>query len=357
MGATSTTHVYVGTYAKGDEESVFVRALDEETGALNPVSAVTGIARPSFLDLGPGGRTLYAVSEIEEEPGGALSAYRVSDDGAELTLLNRQPTGARGPCHVRIEREGRYALVANYAGGAVTVFPIAEDGSLKERSELIHHTGSSVNPDRQTEAHPHSCNLDPSEGLILVPDLGMDRIVLYRLDRASGELESNSVPWAPARPGAGPRHLDFHPSGRWVYVCNELDSTITAYQYDAEGGSLEEKQSLSTLPDRYEGESTTADIHVHPKGGFVYVSNRGHNSLAGFAIDQDGKLEAIGHTSTGGEIPRNFSIHPDGNLVLAANQRTNNVVGFRFEAATGGLTPTGAVTSLPSPVCLKFQRR
>lgn len=357
MGATSTTHVYVGTYAKGDEDGVFVRALDEETGALRPVSAATGIARPSFLDLGPGGRTLYAVAEIEEDPGGALSAYRVSEDGSELTLLNRQPTGAWGPCHVRVDREGRYALVANYAGGAVTVFPIAEDGSLGERSELIQHSGSSVNPDRQAEAHPHSCNLDPSERVVLVPDLGMDRVVLYRLDREKGRLDTNPVPWAPARPGAGPRHLDFHPNGRWVYVCNELDSTITAYRYDAESGGMEEMQSLSTLPDRYQGVSYTADVHVHPDGGFVYVSNRGHDSLAGFAIASDGELTAIGQTSTGGEIPRNFAIHPDGRLVLAANQRTNNVVGFRFEASTGALTPTGADTPIPSPVCIKFQPR
>jgi 6-phosphogluconolactonase len=257
-----------------------------------------------------------------------------------------------------VDGSGRCVLVANYTSGSVAVLPVGADGRVSPATYVDQHSGSSVNPRRQEGPHAHAIPLDPTGRFALCPDLGMDQLFVYRLDAAAGRLEPNDPPGARLAPGAGPRHLDFHPSKPWVYVINELGSTITAFEWDGERGALRELQTVSTLPETYMGSSsstTCADIHVAPSGRFVYGSNRGHDSIAAFAIDEaTGTLTPLGHTSTGGRTPRNFAIDPSGTFLFAANQDTDTIVTFRLDAATGQPTPTGQVASVPSPVCLKI---
>ncbi len=237
------------------------------------------------------------------------------------------------------------------------MLPIQEDGQLAPASDAIQHEGSSVHPRRQTGPHAHSANLDPTNRFAFVPDLGMDKVMIYKLDIAAGKLVAGEQPWAEVAPGAGPRHFTFHPNMLYAYVINEIGSTITAFAYDMANGKLTEVQTVPTLPEDFDGESTTADIHVHPSGKFLYGSNRGHDSIAIFEVDEaTGKLTPIGHESTQGKSPRNFGLDPTGTFLLAANQNSDTIVSFRIDTATGKLTPTGHVTNVPSPVCVKFTR-
>jgi 6-phosphogluconolactonase len=358
------THVYVGTFTRaephgrGAAEGVYVCRFDASSGAMTLIQSVPDVSNPSFLALHPNQRYLYAVNavpEIDGQAGGGLSALAIDGETGELRVLNRQSTRGAGPCHVSVDRSGRYAMAANYTGGSVAVFPIQDDGSLAPASDFIQHVGSSVDPRRQEAPHAHSINPDLEHRNVLVCDLGMDQVLTYRLDRATGRLIAGEPSSVQARAGAGPRHLDYHPNGRFVYVINEINSTITAYTYDAESGRLDEVQTVPTLPDGFTGSSTCADIHVAPSGRFVYGSNRGHDSLVIFAVDeQTGKLDYVGHESTRGKTPRNFAITPAGDLLLAANQDTDNIVVFQVDQQTGKLKPTGQQVEIPTPVCLKF---
>ena len=356
--------VYVGTYtrtgtrAQGKAEGICVCRMDASTGALTLAHVVPGVVNPSFLTLDPRQRYLYAVSEVTEtdgQVGGAVSAFAVDRATGALKYLNRQSTHGPGPCHLTVDRTGRFVLVANYAGGSVAMLPIHEDGRIGPVSDFVQHVGSSVDPRRQQSPHAHSINVDPSNRFALVADLGLDKVLVYRLDLTAGKLIPNDEPWAALRPGAGPRHLSFHPTGRYAYVINELDSTLTGFAYDETRGTLREIQTVSTLPEGFAGASHTADVHVAPSGRFVYGSNRGHDSIVIFAVDPEtGELTYVGHESTRGEIPRNFAINPTGAYLLAANQRSDNIVMFRIDAETGKLTPTGHVIEVPTPVCVKI---
>jgi 6-phosphogluconolactonase len=254
-----------------------------------------------------------------------------------------------------VDREGKFVLVAHYAGGCVSVLPIREDGRLGEPTDIIRHQGSGVNPQRREAPHPHSVNLDAANRFLFVPDLGLDKIMIYRVDATQGKLKPNDEPWARVKAGAGPRHFDFHPNGKYAYVINELDSTFTAFAYDNERGRLREIETVSTLPEGFTGTNTCADVHVAPSGKFLYGSNRGHDSIATFAINEDtGKLTYVAHEPTQGKTPRNFAIDPTGNFLLAANQNSDTIVTFRIDRTTGKLSPTGDVTRVPMPVCLKM---
>ncbi|HJS09091.1 MAG TPA: lactonase family protein, partial [Pirellulales bacterium] len=245
-------------------------------------------------------------------------------------------------------------LVANYGGGSVAVLPIDKDGRLRPASSFVQHKGSSVNPKRQEAPHAHSINVDPAGAFAVVADLGLDKVLVYRFDAAAGTLTANDPPHATVSPGAGPRHFAFHPSGRFAYVINEMNSTVTAFAYDAKKGTLSEIDTKSTLPGPQQGNST-AEVQVHPSGKFLYGSNRGHNSLAIFRIDEKtGALTAAGHQLTGGRTPRNFGIDPTGKFVLAANQGSDSVVVFRVDQETGKLEETGQSIKVPTPVCVKF---
>jgi len=354
------THIYVGTYTKtlpqvpANSEGIYLYRLDPESGALGLVRVTPGVVNPSYLALSPDQRFLYAVNEVLEldgQVGGGISAFAVNPANGELTFINRQSTQGGDPCHLSVDDSGRWVGVANYTGGSVALFAANGEGGLGPASDFHQHAGGSILP-RQTEPHAHSINLDPANRFALVCDLGLDQVLTYELDRNNGKLVRKGA--VSVSPGSGPRHFAFHPNGRNAYVINEIASTITALTYDAATGHLTAGQTVSTLPADFVGENSTADIHVHPNGKFVYGSNRGHDSIAIFAIDEaSGDLTAVGHESTRGRTPRNFAIDPTGQFLFAANQNTANVATFRIDPERGTLS-FAAESSVPTPVCLKF---
>ncbi len=351
--------VYVGTYGRGSQQGIYAYRMDASSGALEFVSQFPEAGEnPSFLAIHPERRLLYAVNEIADFDGradGAVVAFSIEAETGQLTYLNRQPSVGATPCHLSVHSTGRFVLVANYNGGTVSVLPITEDGTLGPASDSAQHHGSSIDPEQQNVPHPHSVSLDPAGRYAFVADKGIDRIAVYELDTELGKLVPNETLWAKVRPGAGPRHFAFHPDRRHAYVINELASTFTAFTYDEASGTLAEIQTVSTLPDGFDGTSYCADVHVSPSGGFLYGSNRGHDSIVIFAIDgETGKLTYVDHEPTRGETPRNFAIDPTGDFLLGANQDTDTIVTFRIDQKTGKLDATGHVTEVPSPVCVKL---
>ena len=348
--------VFLGTYTRGDSRGIYRCRLDLGTGRLESLELAAETINPSFLALHPSGRFLYAVGEIGNFEGGktgAVSAFQVEPKTGELAPLNQQPSRGKGPCHLTVDRTGRNVLVANYGSGSVACLPIRDDGRLDEATSFVQHEGSSVNPRRQQGPHAHVVEVDAANRFAFVADLGLDKILIYRFDADRGQLAPNDPPWAAVAPGAGPRHFAFHPTGRFAYVINEIDSTVTAFGYDAQRGALEPLETVPTLPDGFMGKSTTAEIVVHPSGRFLYGSNRGHDSLVIFAVDaRTGKLRYVGHEPTQGKAPRNFAIDPSGSYLLAANRGTDNVVVFRIDANTGKLHATGHSLEVPVPVCV-----
>jgi 6-phosphogluconolactonase len=364
--------VYVGTYTElirfgsgkileGNGEGIYVYRMDQSSGALELVHKATGIANPSYLAFDPSRRFLYAVNELktyEEQPSGAITAFAVDPRTGELELLNKRLTRGTDPCHVCVDKKGSSVLVANFMSGSVCVLPVLEGGRLGEASGFMQHQGSSVDPIRQTGPHAHSVSLDEANRFAFVPDLGLDKIMVYRFHPEQGTLEPNDVPWIKLKPGAGPRHMAFHPSGRFAYLINELDCTVAALVYDGGSGTFKVLQTVPTLPEGFHGENTCGDIQVSPSGGFVYASNRGHDSIVIYKTDQrTGDLTCIGHAPTQGKTPRHFGIDPSGRFLLAANQDTDTIVTFRIDPQTGGLLPTGHVTEVSTPVCVKFLLR
>jgi 6-phosphogluconolactonase len=350
--------VFIGTYTRQNSKGIYASRLDAGTGKLSPVELAGETSNPSFLAIHPNRRFLYAVSEVADFGGqksGAVAAFTIDRLSGKLTLLNQVSSRGDGPCYVIVDKSGKSALVANYGGGSVAALPIKPDGSLGEASAFIQHAGSSVVPRRQAGPHGHSINPSPDNRFAVAADLGLDQLLVYRFDPAKSSLTPNDPPFTKLNPGAGPRHFAFHTSGKFAYAINEIQSTVTALAYDSSKGVLRELQTISTLPKDFTGNNSTADVHVHPSGKFVYGSNRGHDSIAVFAVDTSkGTLMAVEQVSTQGRTPRNFGIDPSGSYLLAANQATNNIVVFRIDQKTGRLTPTGQVLDAPTPVCLKF---
>lgn len=351
--------VYVGTYTAGTSTSKGIQALrlDRATGALTGLTLAAETENPSFLALHPNGRALYAVNEVAQfdgKPGGGVTAFTIGKGGA-LTKINEQNSGGGGPAHISLNKEGTYAFVANYGGGSVSAYPVAKNGRLGAQTGFVQHEGSGTDPKRQTRPHAHSINVDPSGRFAIAADLGLDKLFVYKFDKAKGTLSPNEPPFATVAPGSGARHFAFAPNGRFGYAINELKSTITVFAWDAAKGTLTEVQTLSTLPEGYTGESFTADVQVHPSGKFVYGSNRGHNSISVFAVDQKtGKLTLSSTQSTGGSWPRHFGIDPAGEFLLAANQRSDSIVVFRIDAGTGALAETGKTAQVGQPACVRF---
>lgn len=355
------TLVYVGTYSKPPSDGIYVYRLDPATGDLELLSAVGGIENPSFLSLDPQGRFLCAAAEINEfegRPGGAVGSFAIDPETGALGPARMQSSVGTGPCHVSVDATGQYTLVANYAGGSVAALPIAADGSLSPASAFVQHEGSSVNPRRQEGPHAHSINLSPDNRFALAPDLGLDRILVYELVQDTGGLVPAAQPWAQVEPGHGPRHLAFHPSARFAYVINEIGNTVTAFAYDAANGGLAAIQDTTTLPAGYSEVSHTADIHVHPSGRFLYGSNRGHDSIVIYGIDEaSGQLSLVGFESVRGANPRNFALDPTGSFLYVANGETDAIVAFRIDQDSGQLQATGHVTEVSKPVCIKMLAR
>jgi 6-phosphogluconolactonase len=330
-----------------------VYRFDPATGALTYASTVGGVINPSYLALDPSKRWLYAVNEITSGEG-TVSAFAIDPATKGLIYLNKQNSHGLAPCYVSVDGSGQYALVANYSSGTVCVLPIQDDGRLGAATDVVQHQGSGPTP-RQEGPHAHSIIPDPRGRYVFALDLGIDRIMVYHLDLVQGKLGSGEPRWVQVSSGSGPRHLAFHPGGRFAYAINELNSTVTVFAFEDGGEILRELQTISTLPEDFTGENTCADIHVAPSGRFLYGSNRGHDSIAIFAVDgETGELSYVGHEPTQGATPRNFAIDPSGTFLLAANQDTDTVVSFRIDQGSGELSATGHVAEVPTPVCLRF---
>jgi 6-phosphogluconolactonase len=359
------TLVYVGTYtgAKTGSEGIYAFRMQRAAGSPQTVTLVPlGLAaetpNPSFLEIDARRGLLFAVNEIdtfEGKPTGAVSAFTIDRATGKLTLLNQRPSMGRGPCHLVLDKEGRHLLVANYGSGTVAVLPVAQDGRLGEATAVVQHAGSSINPQRQKGPHAHCMTLDAANRFAFACDLGLDRVLSYRFDAGKGTLTPNDLPFAEVKPGAGPRHMVFRPDGRFAYVVNEMHSTVDTFRYYPDKGALTYLQNITTLPPLFEGQNSTAEIDVHPSGTHLYVSNRGHNSIAVYSIDDEsGILRYVDAAETGGRTPRHFGIDPTGTLLAIGNQGSNTVVVRRIDPATGRLSPTDVIASVPAPVCIKF---
>lgn len=348
--------MYVGSFTAkdgghGDGLSVYQRNRESDTWTL--IQVLKELANPSFLIVDRAGRHLYSA----HGDGTQVTAYQIDQTTGRLTVLNQQPTGGTNGVHLAIDATNRFLALANYATGSLALFPINPDGSLGPLSDLARTTGD-PGPHRtqQERSHPHHCPFDRTGRSIVVPDKGLDRIFVYRLDTARGKLEAGDPPHVTARAGAAPRHVDFHPTRPFAYVINELDSTITTYQFDPDRGVLKAQQIVPTTPPTYTGNNTAAEIVVAPSGRFVYGSNRGHNSIAIFAVDnQSGMLNSVGWESTNGETPRFFALDPSGAYLYAANQGSDTVVVLRVDQVTGRLTPTGETIPIRTPTTIVFR--
>ncbi len=350
--------VYVGCYTTPDRagtgEGITVYRMNDRSGVWEHVQLLTGVANPSFLALDPARRFLYCVHGGNDFS--AISAFAVAPHTGLLTFLNTQQTGGRNPVSIEVHPSGRALVVANYRDGTVAALPINPIGTLSPLSGIMSQTGDpGPDPVEQASSHPHHSPFDPAGRFVAVPDKGLDRTFIYRFNAAHGTIAPHDPPFVRARAGAGPRHIAFHPDESYAYVINELDSTITTYAYDAKRGVLDPRHVIGTLPSAYTGRSTGAEIAVAPSGRFLYASNRGHDSIAIFAIDEEtGALNATGWEPTQGAMPRFFALDPSGQFLSVANQGSDTIVTFRIDAVTGGLTPTGHVVRTGSPVCILF---
>ncbi|OGV56442.1 MAG: hypothetical protein A2X45_03240 [Lentisphaerae bacterium GWF2_50_93] len=348
-----STDVYFGTYNKpGLSEGIYHSVLDLNTGNLSSPGLAATVTDPTFLEMHPNSKFLYAVTERNP---GMVSAFAIDRDTKKLSLMNSSSSCGKGPCHLSVSADGRLLLVANYGSGSVASIPINGDGSLAEPASSIQHTGSSVNPKRQKEPHAHSINFSPDNRFAYVADLGIDKIMIYKIESESGRLLQNDPPEIKIKPGAGPRHLTFSPDGKFAYLINELDETIVAFVYEPANGNLSEIQTISTLPEGFSGTSICAEVRVHPNGKFLYGSNRGHDSIAIYKIDAvKGTLTLLGFQNSGIRNPRNFNIDPTGQLCIVANQDSDSVIVFRINQETGLLVVTEGKITIGKPVCVRF---
>jgi 6-phosphogluconolactonase len=350
--------VYIGTYTGPQSQGICVYKFETGSGRLTPLGLAAESANPTFLVVHPNHRFVYAVNEIGDygdQKSGAVSAYALDRKTGKLTLLNQVSSGGIDPCYIALDRTGKYALVANYTSGSVAAFPLLADGRLGNASAFVQHAGHGVNPERQEGPHAHSINLSPDNRFAIAADLGLDELLVYRFDATKGTLAANDPPFVKVPAGSGPRHFTFHPNGKFAYTIEEMGSSVTAFSYDAVSGILHPLHTLSTLPKDFKGRNDSAEVQVHSSGQFLYGSNRGHDSIAVFAIDAvQGTLTLVEFVPTRGKEPRNFGIDPTGAYLIAANQNSNTLVVFEIDAKTGGLTATGQVLEIQAPVCVKF---
>jgi 6-phosphogluconolactonase len=350
---------YIGTYtAKTSSKGIYAYRFDPEKGQLTSIGVAAETADPSFLAVHPNGKYLYAVNEISTfngGAGGAVSAFSIAAKTGALQFLNQVPTRGAGPCHVSVDKNGAYVLVANYDGGSIASFPVHEDGSLGTASGFVQHSGSGPDKERQEGPHAHWIGTSPDNRFALAVDLGLDQVIVYGFDSSKGIFTPMLSGFAKVKPGAGPRHLAFHPNGKFAYVLSEMDSSVTVFSYQAKNGAFSPLETISALPKDYAGRKEAAEISVDPSGKFLYTSNRGHDSIAIFEISPaKGTLKSLGQVLSGGKTPRHFAIDPTGRYLLAENEESNNIVVFHIDPATGNLTPTGQTIEVPSPVCITF---
>ncbi len=356
------TFLFVGTYTESlphvqaTAKGIYGYERNPDTGQMTYIDWFQAPPNPSFLAVHPTKDLVFCVSEVANSDnfaGGGVASLTLDPATGRLTLLDQHPSLGTWPCHVTLDAAGRHVLLANYMSGSVGVVPFDGAGRFQEGAVQIQHAGSSVNPERQEGPHAHSVNLDATDRYAIAADLGLDQAKIYRYDPERGSLTEHNV--LKVAPGSGPRHFAFHPNQPWAYLLNEIRATIDVCRWDVDTGTLESIQTIDTLPADWEGHVSTADIHVHPNGRWVYNSNRGHDSITMYAIDPaTGMLTLLGHESTQGRTPRNFTLDPEGAFLYAANQDSGTIVVFRIEPDTGRLTATGEVVEVPNPVCLQF---
>lgn len=346
-------YLFVGTYTGEGSEGIYLYEFNSEDGSVAPVDTASS-SNPSYLALSPDHSFLYAVNEEADSADATVSAFSFDKKNGEISLLNKQSSRGGAPCYVSTDQTGNVVFVGNYLGGSLAAFPIQDDGSLAESTTAIVHEGSSVNERRQNSPHVHCTIISPDNRMLFVTDLGTDTVTGYAFNRDSLSLQSEPSIVFETEPGAGPRHLTFHPNGEYAYLINELNGTVVAFSYDGE--SLEELQTISTLPENYEGRFSGADIRVSADGRFLYASNREDlNNIVIYSIDRNsGMLEKVGEQSSGGAHPRNFMIDPTGDYLLVANRNTDNIVVFKRDQESGLITPTGTEIGVSQPVSLQM---
>lgn len=349
--------VFIGTGGGKLAKGIYRSEFDTTTGSLSKPELAAEAANPNFVAIHPNGKFLYAVANIKvngKSQGGVIG-YSLDPKTGALTKLNEQPSGGAGPCHVSVDRAGKNVLIACYSGGSINAFPIGEDGKLKEATGFVQHKGKGAEPKRQDSPHAHSINLSKDNRFAIVADLGLDQLLVYKLDVDKGTLTPNDPPYTATAPSAGPRHFAFHPTADLAFVINELNSTLSSMSYDPAKGTFKTLATVSTLPKDFKGNNSTAEVVVHPNGKFVYGSNRGHNSIAAFKLDEKtGELSLIGHATQDIKTPRNFNIDPSGRYALVGSQDGNSVAVFKIDPSTGELKPTGNKVEVGTPICIRF---
>jgi len=350
--------VFFGTHIAGPGKGFSLSHFDSDTGILTQPKFLLEAPSPGYFVIAPDGRHLYTCNSgdtFNGKPGGGVSALSIDPITAKLTLLNSQPSGGADPSYISLDQAGTHVLVANYNSGTIAVFALKPDGSLGDRTALIQQTGKSIDPLRQTHSYAHSIRVDPTGKFAVVGDLGQDKVFVYRYDQDTGTLTPNDPPFTAIKPGSGARHVAFHPNGKFAYVDGEMGSNVTAFTWDSSRGALTEIQRISSLPADFKGTSAAAEVMVHPGGKFLYVSNRGMDSLGVFSIDQDtGRLTNVQYALTQGKTPRNFEFDPTGKWLLVTNHGSNNAMVFQIDQSTGELTPHGNPVAVPYPFCERF---
>jgi len=349
--------IYVGTYTGPASKGIYAFRFDPASGKSTSLGLMAETTNPSFLAIDPTQHYLYTANEVGDykgEKSGGVSAFAIDRKTGKLTFMNQVSSRGGGPCHITLDKTGKYVLVANYDGGSVAVFPVLPDGRLGEASAVVHHGGHGPNAERQEGPHAHQIQVTRDNRFAIAADLGLDELLVYRFDAAKGTLTANDPPFAKVEAGAGPRHFALHPNGKFVYSLNEMGGNVTIFAYDARKGALRKLQTISSLPLDFKGKNDSAEIAANASGEFLYASNRGPDDIAVFAIGSGGSLKLVEHVPTKGKTPRNFAIDPTGKYLFAANEESNSIVMFRVDPKTGRLTDTGQVLDVPSPVCVIF---
>ncbi|GAB4037150.1 lactonase family protein [Spirosoma jeollabukense] len=344
--------MYVGTYSIRGSEGIYVFEFDRKAGTMHPIQSVSNAKSPSFLAIHPSKKYLYSVNEGADKLGG-VSAYAVDKATGKLQFLNGQSSLGGGPCHISVDQTGKTAFVSNYGGGSLAVLPINTDGTLSAAADSVQDAGTGPNEKRQERAHVHSATLAPDNRFVYVADLTTDKLNIFDIDVKASTVKPASTPYVSVKPGSGPRHFTFHPNGKYAYLVEEITSSVAVFSRDAKTGALTLiSDNINTLPADFSGQNTSADIHIDPSGKFLYQSNRGANTLAIFAIGNDGKLTKVGDQPTEGKTPRNFLIDPKGDFIFVAHQDTDNITIFKRDQKSGKLTYTGHSVKVPAPVCV-----
>lgn len=350
--------VFISAFAPGEKGAIHAYKMNPQTGELKFVERTPDVEHPFFLAVSPDNKFLYSIhapGKFSGKDNEFVSAFALEGRTGKLKLLNRQSSQGTASCYLDIDKSGKAVVVANYTTGSVASLPVKEDGSLGEPETFIQHTGSSINPQRQKEPHAHCSVISPDQKFVFAADLGLDKILAYRLNPETAELTPAAQPFVRTIPGAGPRHLTFHPDGKQMYVINELKNSITEFDYNPESGMLIEGQTISTLPEDFTGTSHCADLKFTPDGKFLYGTNRGHDSIAAYQVDDQGKLTLIEITPSLGKGPQNLAVTADGNFLICANMPGNNVVVFQIDAKSGKLSPAGDPVEIPSPSCIMIR--